>query len=104
MLLFCVEIYILEPTQTSFIVLYDHSVCLPCQLSHSFDSPEIFWMYNGTSVDPRNRDDLQVFRNGSLCIESASTQHSGYFSCHVGDDNVTYSVSVSSKSSGCESP
>lgn len=90
--------YLLEPVQTSFIVLYDYPLCLHCQLSHTFDAPEIEWRFNGIEIDSNRNNDLEIFSNGTLCITAASATHAGDYSCHAGAQNLTYLVSVTSKS------
>ena len=87
--------YIVEPEQTSFVVLHYTSLCLSCDLSHSLDAPDISWEFNKRNlITDRN---LELLDNGTLCINAVTSRNGGNYTCRAGEHMLVYQVSTTGK-------
>lgn len=88
------EVTILEPVQTSFIILSGHSVCLPCELSHQFDMSPVRWKFGERVISHLTDSRFEVMSNGSLCINNANISHTGSYFCLAESDRLEHTVTV----------
>ena len=91
------NVVIVRPKFTSYVVNVGQKICLECNTKPSTAEAHQFISWNVSSVTPGVKTSRMP--NGTLCIDEVTAGHTGSYKCKVGAYSLTYTLSVRGK--GC---